>query len=133
MKQVRAISIGIIIWIIGVSLYTLSSHISFLEDAEQQANMLLFISIIPLVWLGARQYYKKEIDTHGYWVGQTFFLTSVALDALITVPIFIIPNGGTYYQFFTDLGFWLIGFEFIAIVVLYWYIKTSIQKKNQII
>ena len=133
MKHVRAISIGIIIWIVGVSVFTLSSYISILDDAEQQANMLLFISVMPLVWFGAKQYYKKDANTHGYWVGQTFFLTATALDALITVPVFIIPNGGSYYQFFTDLGFWLIGFEFITITVLYWYIKTGTTKQNQTI
>ena len=133
MKHLKAISIGIIIWIIGVSVYTLSSYISILENAEQQANMLLFISVMPLAWFGAHQYYKQDMKTHGYWVGQTFFLTATALDALITVPFFVIPNGSSYYQFFTDLGFWLIGFEFITITVLYWYIKIGIKKKNQII
>lgn len=131
MKHLRAIGIGIIIWILGVSVYNLSFCISFLEDTQQQANMLLFIAVIPLVWFGAKQYYKNDANTHGYWVGQTFFLTATVLDALITVPVFIIPNGGSYYQFFTDLGFWLIGFEFISITVLYWYIKLGINKQNQ--
>jgi hypothetical protein len=133
MNHVRAIGIGILIWIVGVSVYNLSFYLSILEDAQQQANMLLFLVVIPLVWFGAKQYYKKDSDTHGYWVGQTFFLTATALDALITVPVFIIPNGGSYYQFFTDLGFWLIGFEFLTITVLYWYIKTATKKKNQTI
>lgn len=131
MKHLRAIGIGIIIWILGVSVYNLSFYISFLEDTQQQANMLLFIAVMPLVWFGAKQYYKKGANTNGYWVGQTFFLTATALDALITVPVFVIPNGGSYYQFFTDLGFWLIGFEFISITVLYWYIKLGINKQNQ--
>jgi hypothetical protein len=133
MKHLRAIGIGIIIWIIGVSVFTLSSYIFLLEDAEQQANMLLFIAVMPLVWFGTKQYYKKDTNTHGYWIGQTFFLTATALDALITVPFFVIPNGGSHYQFFTDLGFWLIGFEFIIIAVLYWYIKEGIKNKNQTI
>lgn len=133
MNHVRAIGIGILIWIVGVSVYNLSFYLSILEDVQQQANLLLFMAVIPLVWFGAKQYYKKDSDTHGYWVGQTFFLTATALDALITVPVFIIPNGGSYYQFFTDLGFWLIGFEFLTITVLYWYIKTATKKKNQTI
>lgn len=126
MKHLRAISIGIIIWTIGVSVYNLSFYLSIIEDAQQQANMLLFIAILPLVWFGAKKFYKKGANTHGYWLGQTFFLTATALDALITVPVFIIPNGGSYYQFFTDLGFWFIGFEMITIAVLYWYINTGI-------
>jgi hypothetical protein len=132
MKHLRAIGIGIIIWIIGVSVYNLSFYLSILENVQQQANMLLFIAVMPLVWFGAKQYFKNDAKTHGYWVGQTFFLTATALDALITVPFFVIPNGGSYYQFFTDLGFWLIGFEFISITVLYWYIKLGINKQNQI-
>lgn len=131
MKQLRAISIGIIIWIIGVSVFTLSNYIPILEDAEQQSNMLLFISVMPLAWFGTKQYYKTDSNTHGYWVGQTFFLTATVLDALITVPVFIIPNGGSYYRFFTDLGFWLTGFEMITIAVMYWYIKAGIKKQNQ--
>ncbi len=128
MKHLRAITIGIIIWTIGVSVYNLSFTITIIEDAQQQANMLLFIAVMPLVWFGTKQYYKKDTSTHGYWVGQTFFLTAAALDALITVPVFILPNGGSYYQFFTDLGFWLIGFEFLAIAMLYWYIQLGIKK-----
>jgi hypothetical protein len=128
MKYLRAISIGIIIWIIGVSVYNLSFTFTIIEDAQQQANMLLFIAVMPLVWFGTKQYYKIDANTHGYWVGQTFFLTAAALDALITVPVFILPNGGSYYQFFTDLGFWLIGFEFLAIAMLYWYIQLGIKK-----
>ncbi len=131
MKHLRAIGIGIIIWIIGVCVFTLSSYITILEDTELQANMLLFISVMPLAWFGTKQYYKKDTITHGYWVGQSFFLTATVLDALITVPFFIIPNGGSYHQFFTDLGFWLIGFEMITIAVLYWYIKAEINKQNQ--
>lgn len=83
MKLLRAIIIGTIIWIIGVSLYSLSFYVPILEDAEQQANMLLFLAVMPLVWFGAKVFYQRDNDTHGYWVGQAFFLTSAALDALI--------------------------------------------------
>lgn len=125
MRPLRAVSIGIIIWIIGVSIYNMSFYISFLENATQQANTLLFIAVIPLVWFGTKLYYKKGSNTNGYWVGQTFFLTSAILDALITVPLFIMPSGGSHYQFFTDLGFWIIGFEFLAVATLYWFIKIN--------
>ena len=43
MKQFRIIVIGIIIWIIGVSIYTLSFYIPILEDPELQANIFLFL------------------------------------------------------------------------------------------
>ncbi len=124
MKQTRAISIGVLIWILGVSLYTSSYYVQLLEDAEQQANIWLSIVIIPIVWLGAKLYYRKDVGTHGFWLGLIFFTISAILDALITVPLTILPYGGTYYDFFGDFGFWFIGLEFIATTTLYWYIKV---------
>lgn len=128
MKQLKAILIALFIWGFGVSIYVMSFYVPLLTDAEKQANLLLSISVIPLVWFGAKQYYKKEEMTHGFWLGQAFFLTSALLDALITVPVFIIPNGGSYLQFYSDPGFWFIGFEFLAVVTLYYYRETKRRK-----
>jgi hypothetical protein len=126
----RAIIIGAIIWIIGVSLYSLSFYIPIIENAELQANLILTLAVIPLVWFGAKAYYKKGNNTNGLLVGLTFFLTAAFLDAVITVPYLIIPNGGSYKQFFTDLGFWLIGLEFIVIAALYWHLNISTRKQS---
>ena len=133
MKTKRAIFIGIVIWIIAILFYLISYYVPALEDADNQANIVLFITVIPLVWLGASYYYKKENKTHGFIVGQTMLLTAVALDALITVPFFVIPNGGNHYSFFTSLGFWIIAFEFLIVATLYWYIRIyplNITQKN---
>lgn len=124
MKQARVISIGILIWIIGVSLYASSYYVQLLEDAEQQANIWLSIVIIPAVWFGAKLYYKNNMGAHGLRVGLIFFIASAILDALITVPFTILPYGGTYYDFFVDFGFWFIGLEFIVMTTLYWYTKV---------
>ncbi|MGD1947934.1 MAG: DUF5367 family protein [Croceivirga sp.] len=119
MKYFRAIGIGSVIWIIGVSIYNLSFFVPILENLAEQANIVLCIAVLPLVWLGAKHYYKRDAHTPGYWVGLVFFLVAGLLDAMITVPLFIIPHGGSHYEFFTDLGFWLIGLEFITIATLY--------------
>lgn len=132
MKLVRAIIIGIIIWTIGVSIYSLSFYVPILKDTELQANLFLFIGILPVVWLGTKLYYRKDSTIQGYWIGLVFFLTAAVLDAVITVPYLIIPNGGTYYSFFSALGFWLIGTVFIAMAVLYWYTKVASKKNTAI-
>jgi len=124
MKTKRAILIGIAIWMIGILFYSLSQFVPILENAETQANIVLFVVVMPLVWLGCAYYYKKDDNTHGLKVGQTMLLTAVALDAVITVPIFVIPNGGNHYSFFTSLGFWIIAFEFLAVAALYWYARV---------
>ena len=131
MEIKRAILLCIVNWIIAVLFYSLSYNVPFLEDANTQANVVLFVVVMPLVWFASAYYYKKGNKTHGYLVGQTMLLTGVALDVLITVPVFEIPNGGSHYSFFTSLGFWIIAFEFLSVAVLYWYARVyphSIKK-----
>lgn len=125
MKLTRTIGFGILIWIVGVTLYTLSFYIPLLEDADQQANIWLSIVILPVVWFASKLYYRNEVTTHGFWTGLVFFITSALLDALITVPFLILPYGGTYFDFYIDFAFWGIGIEFVTTVTLYWYFKVN--------
>jgi|GEM_PF-6093319 len=60
-------------------LHSLSYYVSFLENADKQANMVLFIAVIPLVWNACAYYYKKGNKTHGNLVGKAMLLTSVTL------------------------------------------------------
>tara|TARA_R110001583_G_scaffold100925_1_gene247182 strand:+ start:822 stop:1223 length:402 start_codon:yes stop_codon:yes gene_type:complete len=129
MKLARVISTGVLIWIVGVSLYASSYYVQLLENAEQQANIWLSIVIIPVVWLGAKLYYGKNNSANGLKVGLVFFIISAILDALITVPFTILPYGGSYNDFFIDFGFWFIGLEFIVTTVLYWYLRVY-SKRN---
>ena len=133
MKTIRAVLIGVAIWILGVSIYTVSFYIPLMDHTENQANIVLFLSVIPLVWFGSAMYYKVDKTTAGYKVGQTFLLVSAALDALITVPFFMIPKGITHFAFFTSFGFWLVAFEFIVIAALYYMIRVYSKpiKQNQ--
>ncbi len=130
MKTIRAILIGIGIWFLAVCSYTLSYQFRILEDPDQQANMILFTAVMPLVWLGSYIYYKKGSTTHGYLVGQLFLIVAAFLDAIITVPLFIIPNGGNHYTFFTDFGFWIIALELIGVAVMYYYVSIYPKTKK---
>ena len=105
MKKIRAIGIGTGIWGLGVSAFVGSFFIPLLENAEEQANLVLFLAVVPLVWYGTKLYYKSGNKTHGWKIGLTFFLIAAALDALITVPFLVVPNGGSYQEFFLDPGF----------------------------
>ncbi|WP_242121578.1 DUF5367 family protein [Aestuariivivens sediminicola] len=129
MKLFRTIGIGIIIWILGVSIYTISFYIPILENSELQANIFLSLGILPVVWFGTKLYYRKKSATKGYWLGLAFFLIASVMDALITVPLLIVPFGGTHYSFFTAIGFWFIGIEFMIMTTAYWYVKIYSQKK----
>ena len=125
MSKVRAIIIGSLIWILGSSFYTASYFLPFLDDLELQANLVLAISIVPNAWLGARLYYRSGANMHGLKLGVIVLITSITLDAIITVPFLILPNGGSYQLFFGAPAFWLIAIEFLLIVFGYWLIKVK--------
>ena len=125
MDKVKAIIIGGFIWILGASFYTASYFIPFLDDLEVQANLVLAISLIPNAWLGASIYYRQGANTHGLKLGAIVVLTAILLDAIITVPYLIIPNGGSYQGFFGAPAFWLIVVEYLLIVFGYWYFKVN--------
>ena len=130
MKTLRTVGIGTLIWVFGVTLYTLSFFVPIMENAESQANLVLFVGVMPLVWLGCQLYYRNNREAHGLLLGLVFFAISGILDALITVPYLVIPNGGSYQSFFTDINFWLIGLEFILVSVVYWNLNVLPKTKN---
>ncbi|UCD61206.1 MAG: DUF5367 family protein [Flavobacteriaceae bacterium] len=116
MKIERAILSAAMVWAIGITAYILSYFVEFLENPELQANIVLTLVLIPSVILGAKYYYKNGADTHGFKLGVFMFLITICFDALITVPLFIIPEGGSYLSFFVDPWFWVIGLEYILLV-----------------
>lgn len=115
---------SIIVYMIGILAYVGSFFIPIMNNPELQANLVLAIAIMPAAYLGAHIYYKKRHRTHGFVLGIAMFLCAIILDATITVPIFIIPNGGSHLSFFGDPGFWLIGLEYILVVMAYWKFKV---------
>ena len=127
MKTLKAILVGILVWVLGVSVFTLSYFIPVLEDLELQANILLALALIPFAWLGASIYYKNGDLSSGLKVGATMVLTAMVLDAIITVPILIIPYGGSYFGFFTAPSFWAIAAEYFVTIVLFWSLRVKPQ------
>lgn len=116
-----------IVYVIGVSAFLGSFFIPIMNDVELQANLALMLAIIPASLLGAKIYYQKGYTTNGFTLGAFMFFITMILDAIITVPLFVIPNGGSHVAFFTDPGFWLIAVEYIGVVGLFWYFKKSKQ------
>jgi len=107
------------IWALGVTAYILSFFVTFLENPELQANIVLTSALIPSVILGAKYYYKNGAVTHGFKLGVFMFLVTICFDAFITVPVFIIPAGGSHLTFFGDPWFWFIGLEYILVIGIY--------------
>ncbi len=123
MNSIKAILIALFIWVLGVSIFSLSYYIPILEDLELQANLSLSIAMIPIVCLGMYLYYLWQGQLHGLKLGVIVLLTLILLDALITVPYLIIPTGGSYQDFFGSASFWLIALECLLIISIYTRVK----------
>ena len=123
MKTSRALLTASVIWILGVSAYVCSFFLPFTEDVEFQANLVLAFSLIPLAWFGSKFYYTKNKAHNGFVLAAIMVGTAVVLDAIWTVPLLVLPEGGTYLDFFGALSFWSIALVYYLTVVLYWWLN----------
>lgn len=114
-NRLLSIICAIIVWVLGVSFYLTSFYINILENPERQANIILALSIVPSACLGTYLFYKKG-QMKPSTLALIFVFTAVLLDALITVPVFIIPEEGGYSSFFSDPVFYAIAVELYFIV-----------------
>ena len=121
----HALLSALVIYVLGIVAYVGSYFVPILEDPELQANLVLMIAMIPIVLLGAALYYRRGHTTNGLSLGVAMFLVAMILDAIITVPFFIMPYGGSHRSFFGDPGFWLIALEYIAVVIVYSKFKSK--------
>lgn len=111
-------------WFIGVCIYLASYSIPILDAPELQANIALAITMIPNACLGTYLFYRKA-TLPPFWLGVLFVAVAVVLDALVTVPLFIVPDGGTYQEFFGNYSFYLIASEYFLAVLIFGHSLTK--------
>ena len=130
-KNLFSIVCGLIVWILGLSFYLLSFYVTILEDSELQSNVVSALAIIPCACLGTYLFFKKSYMKPAA-LAITFVLVATILDIIITVPVFVIPNGGTYSEFFGDSMFYILVVEFYFIVLYFgnYLIEISKAKKQ---
>lgn len=117
-KKLYSIVCAMLVWLLGVSFYLLSFYVPVLENTELQSNITLALAIIPSSCLGTYLFYKKSYIKPTA-LALTFVIMAIVLDVLITVPVFIIPNGGSYSDFFGDPMFYTLVVEFYFIVLYF--------------
>ncbi|MDG5491308.1 hypothetical protein [Psychroserpens sp. SPM9] len=124
-NRLFSIALGVLVWALGVSFYLLSFNFPLIDNIELQSNIVLVLAIIPSACLGTYLFYLKRRMKPSA-LALTFVLMATLLDILITVPVFIIPAGGSYSEFFGDPMFYIIVVEFYYIVQ---YFGTYMLKK----
>ena len=117
---------SIIVWTLAIIAFVASYFVPIMADPDLQANWAVSLILIPAALLGAHIYYRKGYKTNGFKLGFAMFVVALCLDVLITVPFFVIPYGGNYITFFTDIGFWLIAIEYVSVVAAYWQFEKAV-------
>mmetsp|Transcript_13841 Transcript_13841/g.28073 ORF Transcript_13841/g.28073 Transcript_13841/m.28073 type:complete len:143 (-) Transcript_13841:103-531(-) len=113
----RACKAAGLAWTLGVCLFV-AGYLMPTSNPDLVANTVLFCAVPLASCVGARFYYQHAV-ANGAVLGVFMFAAAGSLDAIITVPLLIMPSGGSYSSFYGDPGFWVIGLEYVASVTLY--------------
>ena len=113
----RALKAAGIAWTLGVASFV-AAFLLPTSNPDLVANTVLFCAVPLVATVGARYYYLHA-EGKGVILGLFMFAVAGSLDAVITVPLLIMPAGGSYRSFYGDPGFWIIGIEYLAAVALY--------------
>ena len=133
MKIVRAITSGMLVWALILSVFTVTSFISAITQTAMLQWLVVGAFIVPFAWTGAAIYYRKKAvaNVHGLFSGSIMLTTALVLDALITVPFIEIPyNGSSYAAFFGNPMLWVLVAENIAVIYLYWRTQIASNQKS---
>lgn len=109
MRWVRAI-------LLGVMLYALIfADISVLMFTPPLASRPAVQTVIHLILLPfwvlvcSYLYFKdsKKSVKEGFWFGVVMLITGTVLDFVITIPLFILPKGAGFFDFYKTWSIWV--------------------------
>lgn len=116
MKTLRAILLGILLWIlifVEISVFVIGLGIT---GTVQYIIHYVFLIIFTI--LGASIYYKTRDKINGFVLGIFWLLVGNILDLIITIPMFTAKQYATfsaaYIGFYSDLWLWA---GFLIVVV----------------
>jgi hypothetical protein len=101
MKVLKLIETGALLWI--VIFVEISITMIGLKFSNLVSYIIHYIVLIPIALLCATFYYKSKDKINGFLLGFFVVLIGVILDCLITVPLFVMPAGGNYMTYFSQL------------------------------
>jgi len=128
MSLFRTITAGFFIWGCVFIAFAFLNIIPLIKDSQVAQSIIMAILTVPFAYLAAVFFYKGSGKANGLKVGALMALTALVLDALITVPLVEIPNGRSFYDFFTHPLLWGLVALNITTVFSYWWLNQ--RKKN---
>ncbi len=131
MKQntkIKAIILGVILWILIDILVSIQAFIFPIKDACIWSPVPLaihFISVILATLIISFWYYKSSEKPNGFLLGFIWFVINLILESTITVPMFVLPSGQSHLSHFFRWDL-LVDFAIILITSeIYWLVKKG--------
>ncbi len=123
----RAIKTGVLVWAAIFIEWSIIIFTPILKDLGNWQYLLHYILLFPIVYYSIQYYYKNKGKVNGFALGLVVLLVGVILDSIITVPLFTIPQGVGFVDFFFN-PLMLIGYaELIMVSGYYWF--KEVKKK----
>jgi hypothetical protein len=122
MKAIRAIIAGLIVWALIFVEWTVLIFVPGLRSLGNWQFIIHYAMLVPITIAGISFYYgKNEKKIHGLYLGAVMLATGLILDALITLPFFVVPQGGSFVGYYMN-PLMLIGY-LVFLVVAFAYKK----------
>ncbi|PCE64899.1 DUF5367 family protein [Sediminicola luteus] len=118
-------------WASLVGIYLASFTITLFEDRYLQADMVVALGVFPVASFWVFRFYRKH-TAKPLVLAITFVLVAFLLDVLVTVPVFVIPAGGSYAGFFGNPMFYAVLVALFCVVYLYaQHFKAGVHKNHK--
>lgn len=101
MKTLRAIGVSALLWILIFIEFSIT--MAGLRFSTTITFIIHYVFLIPAVIFCASIYYKTKDKLDGFVLGAIVIIVSILFDTIVTLPLFIIPQGGTYLEYFSNI------------------------------
>lgn len=118
MKYLRAVLLGAMVWALIFVEWSIMVFTPGLKDIGNWQWAIHFVVLAAFVIFAAWIYNKGKEKLHGLSFGVIMLITSIVLDAVISIPLFILPQGTSYAEFF--LNPWML-VSYVIFLALAWY------------
>ena len=125
MKYLKILLPGIFVWLCVSFTFYILGFVPLINGSFKSQAVIVMVFIVLYANESALFYYKSGIKLHGLLLGIIMSLTALLLDALITVPFIEIPNGRSYYSFFSSPAIWILASINSITVYCFWRMKIK--------
>lgn len=109
MRFKSAILLGILLYVLIFVEISVLMFVPRLKD-KPAMQTIVHLVLLPILTLICGYIYfkgKKGSLKEGFWLGIAFLIVGTVLDWIITIPLFIMPKGAGFFDFYKTWSIWV--------------------------